>query len=143
MAYNIIKYTLIDDKINELKEVERDAEQKIAMAKAEIVKLEIAKSTPHIVPVVNMNNIATDIAHHEEVPYNYNRYETAKYENAEQPRLEVENVVVPREKNPVSPRSSFSNRVQDLAHRGYSIAEIATELSSSTSAVSFALEMSK
>ena len=137
---------LIDDKINALKEAEREAEQKIAMAKAEIVKLEIAKTTPHTIPVVNMNTIATDIVH-QPTTYQYEVQEVQKQPLEKQvlgqQSLEIENVVVPREKNPVSSRTNFSNRVQDLAHRGYSIAEIASELSSSTSAVAFALEMSK
>ena len=115
---------LIDDKIKELKEIERDAEQKIAIAKAEIVKLEIAKTTPNVMPIVNMNNIASDINHH--TPYH-----------------EVENVVVPRQTNAVASKANFSSRVQDLARQGYSIAQIASELSRSTSEVSFVLEMAK
>lgn len=129
--------SLIDDRINTLKKISEEAEQKIIAAKEEIARLEVSKSTValderscvvqnvptvssmlenDVVPIVNIDNIAPEII----APREAVRVQSSG--GASTPRV-------------------FPKRVQELYQRGYSIEQIAHELSRSTSEVSFALDM--
>lgn len=127
--------SLIDDRIAELKKIAEEADKKIAAAKEEIAKLNLAKTASlfddqplvrdvpveiggddddDIEPIVNFDRITHELSHREPI-------------------------IAPQSENN-TPRV-FPKRVEELYQRGYSIEQIAHELSRSTSEVSFALDM--
>ena len=125
--------SLIDDKISELRKIADEAELKIAAARDELSRLEYRRSENVYEERVSMQDVPTV---------------SSMIEGDLMPVVNIDRIapeISPRETVQVQREAStprvFPKRVEELYQRGYSVEQIAHELSRSTSEVSFALAM--